>query len=208
MNAESTLTLRNTDFEQLTDFESLLKEKLPHRTNKYYQILLSARELLIEPSFKFHTTVDPIISEINTTRPTWYSYFRSIEHYYREVVEVNGDAMIEYTLKNLEENVTFGNWINMARELRMEVFLSNTRVLTGYFTSLYPAWNTLHERLIKGYATILGPVLQLSPSRILAFVKNTSNEMILHPDLYYKDPVLFHNYVRREYALFLADQND
>ena len=169
---------------------------------------MNSRAYLLETSFKLNLTTESIIKQCHTARPTWYLYFPSVKHYYNEVVCVLGNLMIDYSLDYLERNANYQNWTDEARSLKMMVFLSNAKSLTGYFPELQLCWSELYTKLINGYARILGPILKLSPDRTHLFMRNIANEIIVHKELFFADMDMFERFVNREYALFLAEQNN
>jgi len=189
------------------DLEQMLRSNYPNRNEKYYYILLKAREHLIKTSSKLSLTAEAIIKDSESARPTWYTYFKSVEGYYKEVLEILGNVMMEYAFAYLRANATYKDWILVSHSLKMMVFLSNTRNLVGFYPALKKQWYHIYDNVIEEYASILSPILKLSPRRAQLFMKNIANEMILHPDIYHTDLDLFERFVNREYILFLAEQN-
>ena len=190
------------------NIEILLRDRLPNRNEKYYQILLNSRDYLLQTSFRLNLTSDAIIKQCETARPTWYLYFRGVNQYYKETISVMGQTMIDYALGYLPKEVTYQNWASVARSLKMLVYLSNSKTLCGYFPELGELWQDQYQQTVEGYANILSPILKLSPARTHLFVKTIANEIIVHKEKYFADLDLFDQFVNREYALFLSEQNN
>ncbi len=200
-------TVTHIDHAYYHDVEQLFRNKYPHRNEKYYYIILKAREQLIEIPFKLNLTADSIIKKSESSKPTWYTYFKNVEQYYQEVLEILGSVMTEHTMRYLRVNTNYKNWVQVVCRLKMLVFLSNTKNLVACYPELIEIWNKIYEQVIEGYASILSSKLKLSPKRAELFIRNIASEMILHTDKYYADPDLFESFVSREYILFLAEQN-
>lgn len=188
------------------DVEQLLRKKYRLRNEKYYFIILKAREQLISTSFKLNLTANAIIKDSGSARPTWYTYFKSVEDYYKEVLEILGSVMLENAFVHLRSNATYKDWIRVTRSLGMMIFLSNTKNLTAFFPDLRDKWCELYDGVIEGYADILSPILKLSPNRAKLFIKIIVNEMVIRPDKY-ADQALFERFADRKYILFLTEQN-
>ena len=101
-NAQILTTKYDFNFDYNNYIDGILHEKYPHRNEKYYSILLRALDNFIQPSFKLNLTAQNIIKESNSARPTWYSYFRSVEDYYIEIFQLLGDVMVENTINQLK----------------------------------------------------------------------------------------------------------
>jgi hypothetical protein len=192
---------------QVQNVEQLLRENYPGRNEKYYNILLLSKEKFTDESYRLELTAEAIITSCNTARPTWYSYFRNVEQYYQDVLFALSETMTSHAFLYLQETATDQNWISILKRLKMFVFLSNTKIITSYFPSLRSLWSNTYEKLIRGYAEILGPILNLSPGRVHLFIKNIANEMIIHSEKYSSNPFLYEQFIRAEYALFMAEQN-
>ena len=192
--------------DHLFDLEELLRSRYPNRKEKYYQIILKARGPLIHPTFKVELTADAIIKICRCAKPTWYSYFRSANDFYADMLIVLGSVMQENAFMYLKANATYKEWIPIARSLNMMVFLSNTNTLVSFYPELRNEWGKLYESTITGYADILSPILKLSPNRAILFIKSIANELILRPDQYV-DQDLTENFIERQYILFLTEQN-
>ena len=206
-NTQILTTKYDFNFGHKSYIDGILHEKYPHRNEKYYKILLKALDKLIQSSFKLSVTAHTIIEESDSARPTWYGYFRNVEDYYMEVFQHLSVAMLENTISQLKDKANFRNWVSLIRELRMELFLSNTKILVGYYPALNPKWEDLYEKTVDGYTSILAPILQLSEGRARLLIRNIVNEMVILPKKYYSNPHLFDRFVTREYILFLAEQN-
>jgi hypothetical protein len=189
------------------DIEQLLRTHYPGRNEKYYQILLLSKEKLINESYKLELTADAIIKGSNSARPTWYTYFKSVDDYYAETLDVIGKVMLDHTMNKLSSSQNFEDWTSKIGELRMEVFLSNIKSLACYFPKLLPHWQSYYDKVIDGYTAFLQPMLKLSLGRAKLLVRNMVNEMILHAEKYYKNPGLYSQYVKIELQLAQAEQN-
>jgi hypothetical protein len=192
--------------DHMLDVESLLRSRYPNWNEKYYEIILCAREQLIQPNYQVKLSAASVIKECNSARPTWYSYFKDVDTYYKDIFQVLGKVMIDNSLCYLRANATYKDWILVIHSLKVIVFLSNTKNLTGFYVGLRGDWYILYNKLIDGYAEILSPILKLSPNRAKLFIRNILNEMILQPNKYTN--VDFRSqYIEREYILFLSEQN-
>jgi hypothetical protein len=188
------------------DVEALLRSGNSNWNEKYYKIILRAREQLINSNYTVKLTAASIIKECDSARPTWYSYFRGVEDYYKDILQVLGKVMVENAYRYLRANADYKDWIPVIHSLKVIVFLSNTKNLTSFYPDLRDDWYIMYNKLIDGYADILSPILKLSPNRAKLLIRNIVNEMILHP-VKYTDLKLYTQFVEREYILFLAEQN-
>ena len=190
------------------EIEDLIRNKYPGRNEKYYSILLITRQNLIRTSFVLSLTTDKIVKECNAARPTWYSYFKNTEHFYKNVFAVLSEVMIEHALTYLRNNTHDHNWTSVHRSLKIFVFLANTKNLASYFESIKKEWDSCYHKTVIGYAEILSPILKLSPGRGQLFVRNLANELILHSEKYYTNFELFDRFALQEHHFFLAEQNN
>ena len=188
--------------------EEILRERMPNRNEKYYYILLSSWHQLTSETAKTEITADAIIKSFSIARPTWYSYFKSVQHYYKDVIDIMGNVTMEYAMNYLRENAKYDNWSSFADNARMLIFLSNTKSLSAYFPDLHDLWLNFYKMMIEEYANILGPMLKLSPSRTRLLIKTIANEFIVHKEKYLRDRCQLDRFVNREYALFLSEQNN
>jgi hypothetical protein len=193
--------------DHLFDVESLLRSRHPNWNEKYYNIILRAREQLIQPNYKIKLIAASIIKESDSARPTWYSYFSGVDDYYKNIFQILGKVIIDNALTHLRARATYKDWIPVVHSLNLSVFLSNFRNLTGFYPELRDDWDSAYTKTIDGYADILSPILKLSPNRAKLFIRNILNEMILQPDKYTNED-LRSRYIEREYILFLAEQNN
>ena len=196
----------NLSDNHLLDVEQMLHFRYPNRNAKYYSILLRSREKLIQSDYTIKLTATSIIKECDSARPTWYTYFSSVDDYYKDIMQVMGKVMVENALAYLRANANYKDWIDIIFSLKVIVFLSNTKNLSGFYPKLRDDWHSMYNKLIDGYAAILSPILKLSPNRANLLIKSIVNEVILHPNKY-ADLNLYKRFAEREYRLFLAEQN-
>ena len=187
--------------------EDQLRSNIPNRNEKYYHILLSAWDQLSSESCRTEITADAIIKSCAIARPTWYAYFKSVQEYYEDVIEVLGHVIVEYAIDHLQQNITYDNWTLFDRKMRLLVFLSNTKTLAAYFPGLHLQWLDIYQMTVEGYAGVMCPILKLSPARAQLLVKNIVNEMIIHKEKYFNDIHSLDKFIKREYVLFLTEQN-
>ncbi len=189
------------------DFDTTLRSKFPNWNEKYYQVLLKAMEKLTQPDSKVSLTANELIRESHSSRPTWYSYFNSVEHYYRNVISTLGDVMLDHSRWELQNKVSNNNWSILFRDQKINIFLTNTRPLADYFPGLKPLWLKFYNQVLDIYVAALTSLLNLSEARTRLLVGNLINELILHPDKYYTNADVFQRYSKRLYFLFLNEQN-
>ena len=191
----------------LADFEMELRIKHPNWNEKYYLVLMKAMEKLTQPDARVSLTANELIRESHSSRPTWYSYFNSVEHYYSNILPVLGDAILEHAMRELKRKANSWNWTTLLQSQQLVIYLSNTRPLADYFQELKPVWLNIYNKTLEGYTRIYTPLLELSEGRTRLLVSSLINELIVHPKKYLPDNIKFQQYVKSLYILFLKEQN-
>lgn len=189
------------------DFENALRYKYPNRNEKYYDILLVALKKLTQPNAKVSITANALIAESNTSRPTWYSYFNSVEQYYSNVIRILGDIILDHSRSEFQLKASSHNWSSVLWNQRIVIFLSNTRSLADYFPGLKPLWMEIYTNALNIHVDVLASLTELSKRRARLLLSSLINESILHPEKYFTHMDIFQKYANRLYILFFNEQN-
>ncbi len=145
---------------------------------------------------------------IPVTDESWHLYFTNREDYYRELLKIWPTVLLIQVKEESKDKSSFDDYLEVYRESKFGIFMSNTKMLTSIYPALKSDWERCYDTWVAGIAQNLSNYSGLSFEENQHGIRLAINEIILHPEKYHNDPGLFKKLIKRCYRLMLTENNN
>lgn len=167
--------------------EELLHQVRPNANKKYYLFIGEyLKRLIASEDAEIETSVNDLIKGTPISRPTFYSYFSSLEEFYRELAILFFSILPGYMAKKSKELNT-DDFLELAFSMKIGTAINNIKKSAGLFSSITPYWKNYYSQGLQQISAWYMREFNMDEESSALKARIVLNELVLHPNLYYKD---------------------
>lgn len=164
-----------------------IKKIRASRNIKYYDLVVSFFDVINDVEDKrIRFSVDEILEHANISRPTFYSYYRGVEEFYVDLMDIIATVWPEY-LQTVSKRSSTEDLLSIAFQAKLGVTLGNMKKVAGTFPKVLKPWKTYFDKAVLEMGSFYVRMLKIPQEEGEKLSRMILNELILHPEIYYTD---------------------
>lgn len=171
----------------MTEIRALIEEFRPHAKTRYYDLLsLYIEEFLFKEQIRFSISVDGIIEDIGTTRPTFYKYFSNLAGFYQEIVNIYFGILPAY-IESMAKEYGPKDFLNILFRMRTGIVIRNLLGLSAILPNINPQLKAYYQNGVQKTSEWYQREFDMGAQEAVENARQVLNELIINGVHYYND---------------------